>query len=146
MKILSALLSISLLVSPVKWYTNFNDAKTEAVKTDKLILLNFSGSDWCSPCIQLKKNIFDSEAFVDFAAENLVLVNADFPRQNKHKLSPEQKKLNESLAEKYNPDGKFPYTLLMTADGRILHHWDGLPELSAKQFVDVIKQHMDANH
>lgn len=146
MKILSALLSISLLVTPVKWYTNFNDAKTEAVKKDKLILLNFSGSDWCSPCIQLKKNIFDSESFVDFAAENLILVNADFPRQNKHKLSPDQKKLNEGLAEKFNPDGKFPYTLLMTADGKILHRWDGLPDLSGKQFVDVIKQHMDANH
>ena len=146
MKILTALLFISLLVTPAKWYTNFDDAKTEAVKKDKLILLNFSGSDWCSPCIQLKRNIFDSDSFVAFASENLVLVNADFPRQNKHKLSPEQKKLNENLAEKYNPEGKFPYTLLMTADGKILHSWDGLPDLSTKQFVDVIKQHVDANH
>ncbi|MEP6617075.1 MAG: thioredoxin family protein [Ginsengibacter sp.] len=146
MKIISTcLLMISLFITPAKWYSNFNEAKKEAAKTNKLILLNFSGSDWCSPCIQMKKNIFESDAFAQFAAENLVLANADFPRQKKHKLSTEQKKLNETLAAAYNPDGKFPYTLLLTGGGKVLHKWDGLPELSAQQFVDVIKQHMDEN-
>ncbi|MEP6948882.1 MAG: thioredoxin family protein [Ginsengibacter sp.] len=145
MKMLSALLFTMLLVTPGTWKTNFIEAKIEAAKTHKLILVNFSGSDWCLPCIQLKKNIFDSENFATYASENLVLVNADFPRQNKHKLSPDQKKMNEDLAEKYNPEGKFPYTILMTAEGRILKQWDGLPGLSDKQFVEEIKQTADAN-
>ena len=145
MKMLSALLFTSLLVTSATWKTNFIEAKIEAGKNNKFILVNFSGSDWCLPCIQLRKNIFDGERFTAYASENLVLVNADFPRQNKHKLSPDQKKMNEDLAEKYNPEGKFPYTILMTADGKILKQWDGLPNLSDKQFVDEIKQTADAN-
>jgi thioredoxin-related protein len=145
MKVLSAFVFM-LLLTPVTWKTNFNDAKTEAAKSKKLILLNFSGSDWCVPCIQLKQTIFENESFTAYASENLVLVNADFPRQNKHKLSPEQKKLNEQLAEKYNPDGKFPFTILMTADAKILKQWDGLPNLSGKQFTDQIKETADASH
>ena len=146
MKIFKLLLFTSFLVTPVKWLTDFNVAKTEAVKSHKLILLNFSGSDWCAPCIELRKTIFESENFIGFASDNLVLVNADFPRQNKHKLNADQKKLNEALAEKYNPQGKFPFTLLMTSEGKILKHWDGLPDLTGKQFVDEIKQQVDANH
>jgi thioredoxin-related protein len=136
MKVLGTLFFTSLLVISAKWETNFNGAKIEASKNNKLILVNFSGSDWCSPCIQLRKNIFESESFTAYASENLVLVNADFPRRNKNKLSPDQKKMNEDLAKKYDPDGKFPYTILMTADGKILKQWDGLPNLSDKQFVE----------
>jgi thioredoxin-related protein len=146
MKMLSAFLFTFLLFTPAKWITNFNDAKIEAEKNNKLILLNFSGSDWCAPCIQLRKNIFDAEDFTAFASGNLVLVNADFPRQNKHKLSAEQKKLNEDLAQKYNPQGKFPFTLLMTPGGKIIEHWDGLPDVSEKQFVDELKLQVNANH
>jgi len=145
MKMLYALLFSSLLFTSATWETNFNEAKIEASKNNKLILVNFSGSDWCPPCITLRKNIFEREIFIAYASENLVLVNADFPRGSKHKLSPDQKKMNEDLAEKYNPDGKFPYTILMTAVGKILRQWDGLPNLSGKQFVDEIKQTADAS-
>ena len=145
MKMLSALFFTSLLFTPAIWETNFNEAKIDASKNHKFILLNFSGSDWCAPCIRLKKTFFESESFTTYASENLVLVNADFPRENKHKLSQDQKRINEGMAEKYNPDGKFPYTILMTANEKVLKQWDGLPTLSDKQFVDEIKQIVDAN-
>jgi len=144
MKIYSLIL-FAFLFNPVSWKTNLNEAKVEAVKSNKLILLNFSGSDWCLPCIQLKKTIFESETFNNYAESNLVLVNADFPRQNKHKLDPDQKKLNESAAEKFDPEGKFPYTVLMDADGKILKKWDGLPDISPDQFIDQIKQIANAD-
>src|SRR5438552_19059918 len=112
MKLLSAILLSSLMFTSATWKTNFSDAITEASKDNKLILVNISGSDWCLPCMKLKKDIFESETFASYASENLVLVNADFPRQGKHKLPAEQKKMNEELADKYNPEGKFPYTIL----------------------------------
>jgi thioredoxin-related protein len=142
MKLLSTILFSFLFAAPT-WKTNFNEAREEARTKHELILLNFSGSDWCLPCMKLKKSIFDSKSFTSYASENLVLVNADFPRQNKHKLSAEQKNINEELAEKYNPEGKFPYTVLVTADGKIVKQWEGLPDVSPDQFVDEIK-HMDA--
>ena len=129
---------ISLLLSfttPILWNGNFNTTIKQAKSSDKNILINFSGSDWCGPCIRLKKEIFESEAFTDYAGDNLLLVRADFPRQNKNKLNAEQVKLNESLAERYNPSGKFPYTLLVDENGKILKSWDGLPKASAKEFV-----------
>lgn len=141
---LSAVFLFSFLFTAPTWKTNFNEAKKEAAVKHELILLNFSGSDWCLPCIKLKKTIFESEAFTSYALENLVLVNADFPRQNKHKLSADQKNINEELAEKYNPQGKFPYTAILTAEGKLIKEWDGLPDISAQQFVDEIKA-IDAN-
>ena len=146
MKQLSALIFTSLLFTNITWKTNFNDAKTEAAKANKCILLNFSGSDWCLPCIQLKKKIFESETFNNYANDNLVLVNADFPRQGKHKLSTDQQKMNEDVADKYDHEGKFPYTLLLSADGKILKQWDGLPDISPDEFVEQIKQITNAGH
>ncbi|NVM65214.1 thioredoxin-related protein [Mucilaginibacter sp. SG538B] len=136
------LLIISLLLftgKPVTWLGDFKKAQTEAATSHKLIVINFSGSDWCGPCIRLRKEILESEKFNDFAADKLVLVRADFPRQKKNQLSKEQVQLNEALADKYNPDGKFPFTLLVDEHGKVLKEWDGYPNESAEQFIDQIK-------
>ena len=90
-----------------------DEAKMLAQKEHKHILLNFSGSDWCGPCIRLHKEIFDSEAFQQFAETNLVLVNADFPRLKKNQLSASQQKINDAIADQYNSKGIFPFTVLL---------------------------------
>lgn len=128
------------IIPGATWLTNFEQAKSEASDTKKYILLNFSGSDWCAPCIRLKTEIFASEAFQEYAEENLVLANADFPRLRKNQLDKNQMQHNEALAETYNPDGKFPLTILLNASGRVVKQWDGLPQKSAEQFVDEIKK------
>lgn len=114
-----------LTFSTAEWTTDFTKAKTEASAKNKYILLNFSGSDWCGPCMKLKKEVLDSEDFLKFADDKLVLVRADFPRKKKNQLSPEQTKQNEALAEKYNNEGKFPLTVLVNADGKVVKSWDG---------------------
>jgi thioredoxin-related protein len=120
MKIIAAILMPLILLIHGTWLSNFNEAQKIATNKHELILLNFSGSDWCGNCIRLRKEIFESDAFVQFADSNLVLVNADFPRSSKNRLSAEQTKLNDALADKYNPDGNFPCTLLLDANGRVL--------------------------
>ena len=128
------------------WLTDFNEAKKQSEQKHELILLNFSGSDWCSSCIRLHKEMFESKVFIQFADSNLVLMNADFPRLNKHQLSKQLQNQNDSLADKYNPNGKFPYTLLMTADGKVLKDWDdGMPKETVEEFVKEIKTVCDAN-
>ncbi|MBA2248662.1 MAG: thioredoxin family protein [Chitinophagaceae bacterium] len=145
MKLIATLALFTFFSTSLIWKTNIEEAKTEAAKNNKVILVNFSGSDWCSPCIMLKKKIFESEDFTTYATSNLVLVNADFPRQKKHTLSNEQKKLNDDLAAKYNPEGNFPFTLLLTANGRVIKSWDGLPDLTSAQFVDQVKQSLNVS-
>ena len=134
MKLVVVSLLIILSLSN-EWLTNFDAAKDKAVKENRYILLNFSGSDWCAPCIKMKKEVFESEAFLTRAETQLVLVRADFPRSKKNQLSGEQIKHNEALAEKYNPLGKFPYTLLLDANGSVIKEWDGYVFSSQDKFI-----------
>src|SRR6478735_7815168 len=124
----------SWLFNPV-WFTDVNKAKEEAIQTGKPILINFSGSDWCVPCIRMHKEIFEAEPFTKYAESNLVLLNADFPRSKKHQLPAVQQQLNNALADRYNPKGIFPYTILVDPSGKVLNQWEGYPDESAEKFV-----------
>jgi len=137
MKLLAIYLMISLLPA-LTWMGDFNAAKVEAAQKHRLILINFSGSDWCGPCIRLRKEILESSAFEAYASDHLVLVRADFPRQKKNQLSKEQVQRNEALADKYNAEGKFPYTLLVDDNGKVLKTWDGFPNEGPDQFISEI--------
>ena len=147
MKFLIITLISSLLTTntPV-WFTDFNKAKTEAAVSEKYILINFSGSDWCGPCIRLHKEVFESETFNSYAQKNLVLVNADFPRLRKNQLSKEQQKLNDVLADQYNPQGHFPYTVLVDTKGKVVKTWDGYPNETPDKFLLDINNVTGASH
>jgi thioredoxin-related protein len=123
MKILIILFSLFFNISD--WDNNLQSAKETAHTENKLILLNFSGSDWCAPCIMLKKQVFTDSEFHEFASKKLVLMRADFPRLKKNALDSAELKKNEALAEKYNPQGNFPFTVLLDADGNVLKSWNG---------------------
>jgi thioredoxin-related protein len=126
MKLISIIfLTIFSFNSTIEWTTDFSKAITEANAKNKYIVLNFSGSDWCGPCMKLKKEVLDSQDFLKFAESKLVLVRADFPRSKKNRLSPELTKNNENLAEKYNKEGKFPFTVLIDGNGNVVKSWDG---------------------
>jgi thioredoxin-related protein len=125
-KKLALILGIILVATYAKAQVyNINEAQTLAKKENKIILIKFSGSDWCGPCILFKKTIFDAPDFKTFANEKLVLLIADFPRQKKNQLSKEQQELNDKLAEKYNPEGAFPLLVLTDASGKTLKTWNG---------------------
>lgn len=127
------------------WLTDYNQAKKEASTAHKLILISFSGSDWCGPCIRMKKEIFGSESFNKYAEDNLVLVNADFPRAKKNQLDKDQTRKNEALAEKYNKDGKFPLTVLVNTDGKVLKEWEGYPNEAPAKFITEITPYVNAS-
>lgn len=145
MKLLAIYMMI-IFSTGVTWLGDFGMAKKEAEQQHKLILINFSGSDWCGPCIRLRKEILESQTFEKYAGDHLVLVRADFPRQKKNQLSKEQVKLNEALADKYNAEGKFPFTLLVNENGKILKTWDGFPGVSPDEFVAQIVKASPGNN
>jgi thiol-disulfide isomerase/thioredoxin len=141
MKFIAILL---LLIIPARWEPDFETAKKTAKEKNELILLNFSGSDWCVPCILMHRDYLENPVFTQMADNNLILVNADFPRKKKNIPSDEIVKRNEILAEKYNKEGSFPLTLLLTADGKVLKSWRGKPEVSVEQWTQQIKTICDA--
>ena len=125
------------------WQPDFETAKRIAKEKHRLILLNFSGSDWCIPCIQMRKNIFENELFSKMADTTLVLLNADFPRNKKNQLKKATQLQNDTLANIYNPGGKFPFTLLLDTNGKIIRSWEGLPAFNAVKFAAQIKNISD---
>lgn len=140
MKFLSIFLIFFFFEGSPQWGSDFNKAKTEAVQNKKCIVINFSGSDWCGPCIKLKRDILDSPEFLDYATKNLLLVRADFPRLKKNQLDKKQIAINEELAEKYNQEGKFPLTVLVGSDGKVLKEWEGYPAgITTASFIQEIQ-------
>jgi thioredoxin-related protein len=128
-------LSISAFSQEVNTLQNsFSKAKQE----HKKVLFFFSGSDWCSPCVKFKRSYIDSEAFATFSTSNLIVFNADFPRQKKNALSKEQTLENEKLAEKYNPNGIFPLIILFDENGKIIHKWEELPQETVAEFISKL--------
>ena len=85
--------------SAQQWETNYQAALEQAAKENKMVLLDFTGSDWCGWCIKLKKDTFSKPEFQKLAEEKLVLVELDFPRSKTQ--SAELKKQNQELAEKF---------------------------------------------
>jgi thioredoxin-related protein len=139
MKTVFTLAFLLTFITP-QWLTNFDDAKNDETQEHKYILLNFSGSDWCGPCIKMKKEVFENEEFLSLAEKQLVLVQADFPRSKKNQLPQELTRNNETLAEKYNPKGKFPLTLLLDAKGNMVKEWDGYVFASQEKFISDLQR------
>ena len=127
------------------WQSDFETAKQKAKEKHELILLNFSGSDWCGPCMRMRKEIFENEQFYKMADTTLILVNADFPRNKKNQLDKINKKQNEALADRYNPEGNFPFTVLLDSNGKLIKSWNGLPDEDAAVFAQQVKSICDAH-
>jgi len=111
----------------ISWQHDYAKAVEQAKAEHKSIMMVFGGSDWCKPCIMLHKEVWESEAFAQYAKDNLVLLELDFPRLKKNHLPAEQMKHNEALADKYDKEGLFPLVVLTDADGNVLAKTGYLP-------------------
>ena len=98
------------------WVSDFEKAKQTAAAEGKDLLIDFTGSDWCSWCIKLRKEVFDLDAFKAAGPKNFVLVEIDFPN-NKSKLSKETQEQNAKLQTQFGIQG-FPSIVLTDAQGR----------------------------
>jgi thioredoxin-related protein len=115
------ILHFILFLSATCFAQEYHDANAtfrQAAEAKKPVLLIFSGSDWCAPCMQFDKNVFSSGEFQSFIQDNLYIVKADFPQRKQ--LPETQKKQNEELAETYNPKGLFPHLVLLRPDQSVL--------------------------
>src|SRR5215510_9568275 len=87
----------------VEWLTDARAAQGKAKEENKLVLLDFTGSDWCGWCIKLKREVFDQPEFVQYARSKLVMVEVDFPHQKT--LSHAQQQANAKLQRTYGITG-----------------------------------------
>ncbi len=112
----AALTMTSALAGGEGWVRNFEAAKKQAADGKKDLLVDFTGSDWCSWRIKLNKEVFVHDAFKTGVKDSFVLVELDYPR-DKSKVTEEEQKQNEALLKTYPIKG-YPTILLCDADGK----------------------------
>ena len=114
------------------WLTDLPKAQEKAKAEKKLVLIDFTGSDWCPPCKNLHKTVLTAPEFTAFAKDNLVLVEIDFP--NSKPQSAELKAANKELAKKFGITG-YPTVVVLDASGKELFKKVGYGGTPAKAYV-----------
>lgn len=117
----------------LNWLTDLNEAKIQSEDTKKPILVYFTGSDWCAPCKMLKKDFFNSDAFIE-KSDNFILLMVDMPRRTDI-ISAEQKKKNQDVVRKFNPSGGYPNLVALNDD------LNKIGELSGYTFLRETDRH-----
>lgn len=114
---LTLLTLISLQATAADWMTDLEKAKALAKKENKLVFIDFTGSDWCPPCIKLKKDVLGTAEFAKYAKEKFVLVELDYP--SKIEQSVELKAANRELQQQFKIKG-FPTVVILDGEGKEL--------------------------
>lgn len=122
---------------PKGWGEDFSAASATAKKEGKLMLLAFSGSDWCGWCVKMEKEIYSDKKFISEAKKNFVLVMIDSPR-NKEILSKFARKQNPGLVEKYGIRG-FPSTVIARPSGEVVKKFGGYQRGGVEGFLKDLK-------
>jgi len=99
------------------WLTSYEKAQREAEAQNKLLLMDFTGSDWCGWCIMLDKEVFSKQEFKDYASKNLVLLEVDFPKAKQ--MPAETIEQNRHLAMQYQVQS-FPTVVVLDGSGRVV--------------------------
>ena len=122
----------------LNWESNLEQAIEQAKKENKAVLVNFTGSDWCIWCKRLSSEVFQQEAFKNYADDNLVLVMLDFPRNIQQ--SAETQAYNRNLAQKYGIQG-FPTILIFNDQGKLVAQ-TGYQPGGPEKYVEHIKSYL----
>jgi thiol:disulfide interchange protein len=99
----------------IHWTEDYPAALAQAKAENKLLLLNFTGTDWCVPCQILEHTVFDSPGFRTWAGDKYILVTLDFP--NRKQQDDALKARNKTLKEQYKVEG-FPTILILDPAGK----------------------------
>jgi thioredoxin-related protein len=136
------LFTAPLSYAELGWLNDYKKAQQEAKANNKFVLLDFTGSDWCYWCKVFDKEIFSQQQFKDYARENLVLMEIDFPWPGSPRAQeqpPELKKQNEELAQQYQVSG-FPTIIVLNADGQKLWQFEGFFSAGTAAFIAELEK------
>ncbi|MCI7005056.1 MAG: thioredoxin family protein [Akkermansia muciniphila] len=100
----------------LSWETDFEAAAQRAEREGKLLLVEFTGSDWCGACMQMHRSVLDKPEFADEIRPGFIPVCLDYPRKTEQ--AAELKKQNNELARRYAIQG-FPTLLVLTPSGEL---------------------------
>ena len=127
---------------PKGWNEDYAAACETAKKENKLILLAFSGSDWCGWCVKMEKDIYSDKKFIAGVKKKFVPVMIDNPR-NKEILSPLARRQNEKLVKEFRVSG-YPSTMIARPTGEVVRRFSGYKRNGPQAFLDELNAAADA--
>ena len=140
-KLLIAMLAATICwqvnAAETTWLTDLPKAQKQAKAENKIVLMDFTGSDWCGWCIKFRKEVLDTDEFKAYAAKNMVLVELDFPK--KKAQSDDLKKANKALKAQYKING-FPSLVVLDKDGKEIGRQVGFAEGGPKAFIAKLEK------
>jgi protein disulfide-isomerase len=132
---LVALAAANLAKAEDGWTTDYKKAVEQAKSEKKLVLLDFTGSDWCGWCMKLDKEVFKKTEFKNYAKQSLILVQLDFPHEKPQ--SKKVKEQNAALAAKYKIQG-YPTIIILSPEGELVGQ-TGYQPGGAEKYVEHLK-------
>ncbi len=139
-----ALLALAAIFPAHAEHAGWVKAQIEAKAGNKLVLLDFTGSDWCPACIMFHREVLEAPEFIAYCKTNLTVLVVDFPKF--YPQSTAQHDANVELVQQFNaanPDGSigFPVLMIVDADGKELTRQAGYrPSGSPKEFIALVEQ------
>lgn len=124
-------------VNAAEWMTDLPKAQAKAKAEKKMVLMDFTGSDWCGWCIKFKEEVLSKPEFTQYADKNLVLVELDFPRKKPQAAG--EKTANQTLKAKYDVQG-FPTLILLDSDGKEIGRQGGYSKGGPKAFIAKLEK------
>lgn len=119
------------------WLNHYGEAARQAQADHRYLLIAFTGSDWCGPCQNMEQQVFASDTFREYAAQKLILLSVDFPRQKA--LPAALQTQNAQLAKQYKVDG-YPTVIVLNDKGEELDRLVGGFKDALPGFMRWIKQ------
>ena len=119
------------------WLTDLPKAEAQAKAENKIVLLDFTGSDWCGWCIKFKKEVFDTPEFQAYAAKNVVLVELDYP--HKKVQADDLKKANAALNKKFDVHG-YPTLVVLDKGGKEIGRQVGYAAGGPQAFIAKLEK------
>ena len=124
------------------WFTDLTKAQAQAKAEHKTVLLFFHGSDWCPPCVEIQRQVFQAREFAAYARPALVLVDVDFPEKSAQ--SDELKKSNLALKTRFNVGENYPTLLLLDDAGNTVFQEAGYGGGGPAEVLPLLQRHAKA--
>jgi thioredoxin-related protein len=138
--------AVALMVAAVsaqasdRWLRDYDEAMAAAERTGRPVLTIFTGSDWCPHCVTMEKKVLDSEQFLSWAEDRVVLLMIDLPQQG---ISQDERNVRSRVCIKYGVRS-FPNTVLIAPDGAKITAQSGYHGQTPEAWLAAIEKHVPA--